>query len=300
MDVHEKTKLLRLNNSLREEVDLLKKSLIESRTALTHSQSIAGSLSEICKDVINAVKNGTQNDEMLRLAEDEVDAVENVDWLSSLYERALERGFNEGYLFAKLSGSNSDSIDNARKKLTAKTSSIWPPSSRKLGLRLTRQKKTEPTRYGLEKKGEDSPLRFDSNGDYVEYADYVDLNFKFDMLKEELSGYRWLLHDPLKKRTSTNHISDGCNNFLRRPRKPGVLKAKIGKNNGERDFFVLYGDGVPACDRALIFHALGASQMRYDHHLQRQSFEPSLLEELKDRGYDLGTFEFSVTKKVDE
>ena len=89
MDVHEKTKLLRLNNSLREEVDVLKKSLIESRTALTHSQSIAGSLSEICKDVINAVKNGTQNDEMLRMAEGEVEAVENVDWLSSLYELSL-------------------------------------------------------------------------------------------------------------------------------------------------------------------------------------------------------------------
>lgn len=75
--------------------------------------------------------------------------------------------------------------------------------------------------------------------------------------------------------------------------KDGQLKAQWGKLPHETpDLIYVWGDGVPRCDSRLLYNIF--SMKRFPPG----SFEadPSFLDELKARGYDLTTIKFSVEK----
>lgn len=82
---------------------------------------------------------------------------------------------------------------------------------------------------------------------------------------------------------------------LRAPRaRAGQLKAKWGRIEGDSpDFCYVWGPGVARADAALLH---GALSMRQCMPLS-MNFEPSFMEDLKARGYDISTLEISVCKK---
>lgn len=55
------------------------------------------------------------------------------------------------------------------------------------------------------------------------------------------------------------------------------------------------GDGVPKCDRSLLYHIVGSKQP--PGPMDKGQWQPSLLDELVARGYDLSTLRFSIKKK---
>lgn len=71
--------------------------------------------------------------------------------------------------------------------------------------------------------------------------------------------------------------------------KPGQIKVQRGKLDAAIDICIYYGEGVPRCDRALIFNKLGSGSSYR---------EKSFFEELEARGYDLDTLRFSIEKKA--
>jgi hypothetical protein len=73
----------------------------------------------------------------------------------------------------------------------------------------------------------------------------------------------------------------------------GQIKFQRGKIDGEIDMCIFYGDGTPRCDRALIMNVFCADRLTWDRRA-----EPSFIEELELRGYDLDTLKFSIEKKV--
>lgn len=297
MDNAERMKLLRQNNALSEENDKLKQMLSEARTALVHAQATAQALSEICTAMTDKAKDGALNDAALAQVDDQIATVKDTEWLVELHDEALERGFNAGYLFARTRGKSLGDKESAMDAFRGKASSLWPTAKRGPSRYLNASLHEEPSRYRLDPEDPDNPFDYDDCGEYTDYHAYASLKLRYDVLKEELAGYRWLLNDPLRTPVDKNCLADGCHQFVRRPQKPGILKAQFGRCKGEQDFFVLYGDGVPACDRSLVFYAFGSSRMSYDYTNNKQTFEPSLLEELKSRGYDLSTLRFSVCKK---
>jgi hypothetical protein len=82
---------------------------------------------------------------------------------------------------------------------------------------------------------------------------------------------------------------------LRAPRaRAGQLKAKWGSIEGDSpDLCYVWGPGVARVDAALLH---GALSMRQCMPLS-MDFEPSFMEDLKARGYDISTLEISVCKK---
>lgn len=66
------------------------------------------------------------------------------------------------------------------------------------------------------------------------------------------------------------------------------------------DMCIYYGDNVPRCDRALVMSVLCSERQHTDLSTMRPKFEPSLIDELEKRGYDLDTLEFSIKRKVSE
>jgi hypothetical protein len=85
----------------------------------------------------------------------------------------------------------------------------------------------------------------------------------------------------------------------RRPKtKEGQIVAQLGKVDGDIDICIFYGDNVPRCDRALVLNALCGGRMRFDFDNQRPAFDPSLIDELDARGYDLDTLRFSIERKT--
>lgn len=86
----------------------------------------------------------------------------------------------------------------------------------------------------------------------------------------------------------------------RRPKTvPGQIKLQKGKIDGEVDTCIFYGDNVPRCDRALIINAFTSKRMYLNFSRNLPEFDPSLIEELEARGYDLDTLRFSIEKKKD-
>ena len=84
--------------------------------------------------------------------------------------------------------------------------------------------------------------------------------------------------------------------YRRRNTKPGQLEAYFGKLPGDDpDLIFSNGEGVPKCDRAYLYSALGSVRFGF-----MGNKEPSFFEELKSRGYDMDTFRFSIQKKVDQ
>lgn len=91
------------------------------------------------------------------------------------------------------------------------------------------------------------------------------------------------------------------NKRYRRPKtKEGQMIIQRGKIDGEVDMCIFYGDNVPRCDRALMFNAIDGKRMRMNYKTRLPTFDPSLLEELEKRGYDLDTLRFSIQRKAQE
>lgn len=87
--------------------------------------------------------------------------------------------------------------------------------------------------------------------------------------------------------------------------KPGELKMQWGKLPGDSpDMCFCWGDGCSKRDGALLHYLLASKRQRMLYgEEQRQAganvaFDPSFIEELEARGYDLTTFKFSIQKKA--
>lgn len=84
----------------------------------------------------------------------------------------------------------------------------------------------------------------------------------------------------------------------RRPKvKEGQIIVQRGKIDGAVDICIFYGDNVPRCDRALVINSLATERQRTDLSTMQPAFDPSLLDELEARGYDLDTLRFSIERK---
>jgi hypothetical protein len=89
------------------------------------------------------------------------------------------------------------------------------------------------------------------------------------------------------------------NKRYRRPKtKDGQIIVRRGKIDGDVDMCIFYGDGVPSCDRALVLNVLCSPRQRTDLSTMRPVFDPSLMDELEKRGYDIETLRFSIQKKA--
>jgi hypothetical protein len=84
--------------------------------------------------------------------------------------------------------------------------------------------------------------------------------------------------------------------------KPGELKIRYGTDgNGERDIVYAWGDGVPKGDSWLLHSFFGWARTRPSmDSMDGYVTDPSLLEELNARGYDITTLKFSIQKKQAE
>lgn len=76
--------------------------------------------------------------------------------------------------------------------------------------------------------------------------------------------------------------------------KPGQLKVKWGKLPGDApDVCVSWGEGCSGRDGNLLLSYLCTQRPRYGS----TEMYPSLVDELKSRGYDITTLRFSIEKK---
>lgn len=90
---------------------------------------------------------------------------------------------------------------------------------------------------------------------------------------------------------------------MKRYRRPKVIEGQIKMQRGridgdDPDMCIFYGDDVPRCDRALVMNALCSERQRTDLSTMKPKFDPSLIDELEKRGYDLDTLQFSIKRKV--
>jgi hypothetical protein len=84
-----------------------------------------------------------------------------------------------------------------------------------------------------------------------------------------------------------------------RPPKEGAIKFQYGRHEGDYDYLVLYGDGVPRCDRALIMNHMCSKNISLDwSDGGKPVFDDSLVDELEKRGYDTKTLRFYIEKKL--
>jgi len=84
--------------------------------------------------------------------------------------------------------------------------------------------------------------------------------------------------------------------------KPGVLEVYWGVMKGESTPDIIYhrGDGCARPDGHLLYSVFGCKRERFDSERGQTIHDPSLLEELEARGYDLTTLKFSIKKKQPE
>tara|TARA_R110000782_G_scaffold65882_1_gene133941 strand:+ start:498 stop:773 length:276 start_codon:yes stop_codon:yes gene_type:complete len=85
----------------------------------------------------------------------------------------------------------------------------------------------------------------------------------------------------------------------RRPKvSNGQVKLQKHRLMGDLDICVFYGDDVPRCDRALVMHAFTSKRQGIDFNDDMKTiWEPSFIDELENRGYDIDTLRFSIDKK---
>lgn len=77
--------------------------------------------------------------------------------------------------------------------------------------------------------------------------------------------------------------------------KAGQLKVSYGKlADHAPDIIVASGDGTGRADRALLMHAITSPT----HHPFDDTWEPSLVDELTARGYDITTLRISISKRT--
>jgi hypothetical protein len=76
--------------------------------------------------------------------------------------------------------------------------------------------------------------------------------------------------------------------------KPGQLRMYWGRVDGDSPdvCYMWGGGGANKCDAALLHYHLGTKQLNW-----KKEIEPSLIEELEKRGYDISTLKFSIEMK---
>ena len=80
--------------------------------------------------------------------------------------------------------------------------------------------------------------------------------------------------------------------------KPGELKAKWAKmQHSKPDICYVWGEGVPSADARLLDAMLTREHYRVGQDWEEKP-EPSFIQELEMRGYDITTLKFSIQKKV--
>lgn len=80
--------------------------------------------------------------------------------------------------------------------------------------------------------------------------------------------------------------------------KPGELRAYYGMADGEGpDICYAHGDGVSRSDARLLHSTLSGDRMTLDFPGIGHRFDPSFIDELESRGYDITTLRFSVKKQ---
>lgn len=88
---------------------------------------------------------------------------------------------------------------------------------------------------------------------------------------------------------------------MRKPTvKPGELHVYYGRLDGDDpDVIFSNGAGVHRCDRALLYCVFSGERMVLDtsQGYLGHTFDPSFVDELKKRGYDISTIRFSIRKK---
>lgn len=80
--------------------------------------------------------------------------------------------------------------------------------------------------------------------------------------------------------------------------KPNQIRLKYGLCEGERDYVAAHGDGTDRQDSYLLFDVL--AYMRKPRPCAIPGWkpdEPSILDELEARGYDIKTLEITIQKK---
>jgi len=90
--------------------------------------------------------------------------------------------------------------------------------------------------------------------------------------------------------------------YRKRPFLKGVLRVFWGRLSDDPTPDIIYqrGDGCPKPDGHMLYSFFGCKRERRDWQSGQIVYEPSLLEELESRGYDLTTLEFSIKKKQPE
>lgn len=88
---------------------------------------------------------------------------------------------------------------------------------------------------------------------------------------------------------------------IAKPAKPGELKALWGRadRHDGPDVCYVWGQGVDRADGRLLHTYLSTERMTYAFPSMDIKYEPSLLDELEARGYDITTLKISIKKKVD-
>ena len=80
--------------------------------------------------------------------------------------------------------------------------------------------------------------------------------------------------------------------------RPGQLKVQFGKvADHDPDLIYARGEGVPSADGWLLHDALVSPKWKGPLCADKFAFDPSLLEELEARGYDITTLKISIDKK---
>lgn len=83
--------------------------------------------------------------------------------------------------------------------------------------------------------------------------------------------------------------------------RPGELRVGWGvaeRGDSEDVCYVWGGEGASKSDAYLLHNAIGSSRFSPSFERPRYTVEPSLLEELAERGYDLSTLRISIRKKA--
>ena len=299
MNSEELYRLRRENMALKKELGDVVERLKESQSAMVVAQATVSGIVEFCRNLINSAERAPTLFEAERGRMNAfLDDVNDTGWIEKLHYEAFERGVEA----AKKAGVNKESVLST---VNAKARDLFGSSYRRhCALTMhpsffVKSPEEKPSRYQYSPENIDGPFDYDDNGTFTDYASYHSLKIRYDFIKESLEAYKALfkLHDTS---ISINKNSNASRQRLRRPRKEGVLKAKFGTHGGETDFFILYGDNVPFCDRALLMHALTSKRMAFCYDKKEPFFESSLIEELKKRGYDIETLSFSISRHQGE
>jgi len=84
----------------------------------------------------------------------------------------------------------------------------------------------------------------------------------------------------------------------RRPKvEAGEIKMQIGKDYGDVDMCVFFGDNIRKCDVKLMLNYICSERPNFVIN-GTSEMRPSLIDELERRGYDMDTLRISIKKKA--